>query len=150
MLHEHNHDPYKIKGKVPEPTVCPVCHAVFRAGRWQWAESWPLAAHAETCEACRRIRDHYPAGEVVLKGEALPVRKAEILNLARNLERLETAEHPLHRIMEIDQHADNVVISTTDLHLARRMGEAIYHAFKGTLNWHYNKETCFVRVNWAS
>jgi len=27
LIHERVHDPYKIKSKPPEPTVCPVCNA---------------------------------------------------------------------------------------------------------------------------
>ena len=150
MLHEHIHDPYKIRHKLREPSVCPVCKAVFRAGRWQWAESWPADAHQEICQACRRIRDNYPAGLVTLKGGARYGGQNEMLNLIRNIERSEKAEHPLHRIMKIEQRADTVLVSTTDLHLARRLGEAIHHAYKGTLAWHYNKESCYAQVNWVS
>lgn len=148
MLHEHNHDPYKIRHKLREPSVCPICKAVFHGGRWQWAQSWPADAHQEICQACRRIKDNYPAGLVTLKGGARYGGRDEMLNLIRNVEQLEKAEHPLHRIMKIEQRADTVVVSTTDLHLARRLGEAIHHAYKGTLDWHYNKESCFARVDW--
>ena len=41
---------------------CPACNAVFKDGRWQWAESWPADAHKETCQACHRTKDNYPAG----------------------------------------------------------------------------------------
>ncbi|MDE3067265.1 MAG: ATPase [Verrucomicrobiota bacterium] len=150
LLHEHIHDTYKLRHKFPEPTVCPVCNAVFQNGRWRWAESWPIEAHREMCEACRRIKDQYPAGQVTLKGGAIKGRKTEILNLVRNLEKLESAEHPLHRIMKIEERPHRVVISTTDLHLARRIGEAVCHAHKGRLDWDYNKEACYVRVNWTS
>jgi hypothetical protein len=150
LLQEHNHNPYKIKQKLSEPTVCPECNAVFQGGRWHWAKSWPLDAHREMCEACRRTKDNYPAAEVTLKGGAVRLHKAEMLNLARNLEKLDSAEHPLHRIMKIEDRRNSVVISTTDLHLARRIGEAVCHAHKGKVDWQYNKESCFVRVNWTS
>src|SRR5580765_6633194 len=66
LIHERVHDPYKTKHKLPEPSVCPVCKAVFRHGRWQWAESWPMDARQETCQACHRVKDDYPAGVVRL------------------------------------------------------------------------------------
>ncbi len=62
LIQERVHDPYKTKSKPPEPTVCPVCYAVFKEGRWQWADSWPIDAHRQTCQACHRIQDGYPAG----------------------------------------------------------------------------------------
>ena len=33
---ERVQDTYKTKGKLPEPTVCPQCGAVYHKGRWQW------------------------------------------------------------------------------------------------------------------
>ena len=56
LIHERVHDPYKTKSKLPEPTVCPNCYAVFKEGRWQWADSWPINAHRQTCQACHRTR----------------------------------------------------------------------------------------------
>lgn len=29
-------DPYQQKKKLPEPTQCPSCGAVFAKGRWTW------------------------------------------------------------------------------------------------------------------
>ena len=149
LIQEHNHDPYKSRRKLPEPSVCPSCKAVFRAGRWQWMEAWPLDAHQEICQACRRIKDNYPAGLVTLRGGARHDRHTEMINLIRNVEQAEKADHPLHRIMKIEHHADTVVVTTTNLHLARRLGEAVHHAYKGKLDWHYDKESCFARLNWA-
>ena len=150
LLHERVHNPYQIRYKLPQPTVCPECNAVFQGGRWQWTERWPLDAHREMCEACRRTKDNYPAGEVTLNGRAVREHKAEFINLARNLEAQEKAEHPLHRILQITEGLNRVVISTTNLHLARHIGEAVSHAHKGKLDWHYTKESGFVRVNWES
>jgi hypothetical protein len=42
LIHERVHDPDEVKGKPANPTVCPVCHAVFKEGRWQWAASCPF------------------------------------------------------------------------------------------------------------
>ena len=68
MVHERVHDPYKTKSKLPEPTVCPICSAVFKEGRWHWDDSWPIDAHKQTCQACHRTQDGYPAGVVTVSG----------------------------------------------------------------------------------
>ena len=86
MIRERVHDPYKTRLKLPEPTVCPTCGAVFRAGRWHWETTRPEGANEETCQACHRTSDSYPAGEVTLEGVFLAAHKDEILNLARNVE----------------------------------------------------------------
>jgi len=148
LIHERVHDPYKAKRKLSEPTVCPECGAIFQNGRWQWATSHPYDAHKEICQACRRIRDHYPAGVVSLKGDFVRQHRVEILNLARHHEILEKELHPLHRIIDIKERTRDVVINTTDIHLPRRIGEALRREHKGELEVHYEIENYFVRVNW--
>ncbi len=149
LVREHSHDPYKTKSKFPEPTVCPSCNAVYREGRWQWANSWPADSKQALCQACQRIKDGYPAGVVTLRGSFVMRHKAEILNLARNLEALEKMQHPLHRLMKTEELPDSIVLSTTDIHLPRRIGDALQHAYKGVLELGYGQESCFVRVNWT-
>jgi NMD protein affecting ribosome stability and mRNA decay len=148
LLQEARHDTYQIKEKLPEPTVCPDCGAVFHAGRWQWLEK-PANAHQTSCPACHRTRDKFPAGYVSLSGEFLPAHEAEILQLIRHHESREKAAHPLQRIMDIEKTADGLLVTTTDLHLARGIGEALHHAWQGELDYHYNPEQNLLRVNWS-
>jgi len=62
------HDSYKSKKKLPEPTRCPDCGAVYEMGRWTWGTA-ATDAHQEPCPACHRVRDHFPAGYVTLEPE---------------------------------------------------------------------------------
>ncbi|MBI3849078.1 MAG: ATPase [Verrucomicrobia bacterium] len=148
LIHEMVHDPYKTKRKLSEPTVCPVCNAVFLNGRWRWVDSWPLSANKAICQACHRTKDDYPAGVLILTGPFVRTHKVELINLARHHEREENIEHPLHRIMRIEEHPDSLVIKTTDIHLPRRIADAVHHAYKGELDLHYDKEGYFARANW--
>ena len=149
LIHERVHDPYKTKSKLPEPTVCPNCYAVFKEGRWQWADSWPIDAHKQTCQACHRANDGYPAGIVTVSGSFAVSHRTEILNLARHQEQQENREHPLHRIMEIEERPDSIVIKTTDIHLPHAIGEALHRAYKGSLDLRYTEESYFVDVKWS-
>lgn len=146
-LQEHVHDSYKSRGKPHEPTLCPECGAVFHGGRWQWLPK-PEAAHRETCPACHRIHDHFPAGYVKLEGEFVGQHRAELLNLAHHVEQREKAEHPLQRIMSITDEDGAVLVATTDIHLARGIGDAIHHAYQGHLESHYNPDENLLRVRW--
>jgi NMD protein affecting ribosome stability and mRNA decay len=147
LVQERVHDAYKTKGKLPEPTVCPDCGAVFHEGRWQWLAA-PPGAHRHACPACLRQHDHYPAGYVTLDGEFFASHRAEVMNLVQNEAEHERAEHPLKRIMEIEEKDGMAEVTTTDIHLARQIGEALHHAYQGKLEFHYNPEQNLLRVGW--
>jgi len=140
-------DPYKRPGKLREPTVCPQCGAVYHGGRWQWSER-PKDAHETLCQACLRTNDHYPAGVVTLSGALADQKKTEILHLVRHQEQAEKSEHPMNRIIEIVEAPEEIVINTSDIHLPRRIGEAIHRAFHGKLDMHFDDKAHFVRVSW--
>ena len=148
LIRERVHDPYKTRLKLPDPTVCPRCGAVFHKGRWTW-ESAPGGAHEELCQACRRVSDGYPAGIVTLRGAFLKTHRTEILSLARNQEKMEKSARPLHRIMAIKDKGEEIEITTTDIHLPRRIGQALHNAYKGEFDFHYDENGYFVRVNWT-
>ncbi len=147
LLREHVHDTYKSRRKPPEPSVCPRCAAVYHDGRWQWA-SRPAGAHEHVCPACHRAADKYPACYVTLHGPFLAAHKTELVNIARNTETREKADHPLERIIDIEDGEDTPVIATTDPHLARGIGEALHRACGGELDFHYAEESNLLRVSW--
>ena len=148
LFQELVHDSYKSSRKLREPTRCPDCGAVFQNGRWIWGTA-PAAAHQERCPACHRIHDKFPAGFVALKGAFLAEHRDEILHLIRNHEAKEKAEHPLQRIIAIVDSADGVMVTTTDIHLARDLAQALHRAYKGELELHYNKEDNLLRATWT-
>ena len=148
LLREHVHDPYKTRLKLPEPPTCPDCGAVYRKGRWCWEEA-PPDADAVRCQACHRIHDRYPAGEVTLGGAFLAGHATEIMAIIRKQDALEKAEHPLHRVMDIEEADGAIRVTTTDIHTPRRIGEAVAGAFDGNLEFHYDEESYFIRVRWT-
>jgi hypothetical protein len=147
LFQDFVHDAYKSSEKLPSPTLCPECGAVYSAGRWQWLPG-PDAAHRELCPACHRTRDRFPAGHVRLEGEFAAKHREEVLQLLHNLEKRERSEHPLQRIMDITDAPGAILVTTTDVHLAHGIGEALRHAYKGTLDSHYNREEKLLRVVW--
>jgi NMD protein affecting ribosome stability and mRNA decay len=149
LIKEQVHDPYMSRAKLPEPTVCPGCSAVFHNGRWQWAPTMPADANEELCPACRRIREKVPAGFLTLSGGFFADHRDEIMNLVQHKVEAQKAQHPLKRIMDIEDQDDGAVrITFTDTHLPRGVGEAIEHAYQGELDIHYADEAGIVRVMW--
>jgi NMD protein affecting ribosome stability and mRNA decay len=145
---DHVLDPYEAQQKLAEGTVCPQCGAVFHDGRWRWGTGEERAPQ-ELCAACRRITDKFPAGIVALRGDFAKDQKEQLVRLARHQEQAEKNEHPLNRIISIEEDAQGLVIQTTDIHLPRRIAEAVKRALHGTIETHFEPDGYFVRVDWS-
>ncbi len=147
LIKERRHDPYQERGKCPEPTRCTACGAVFASGRWTW-QSGPENAHQAVCPACRRIADNFPAGYVQLEGPFLQSHREEITNLVQNAEQREKSDRPLERIIAIKQENQHTLITTTGVHVARRIGQALISAYSGDLSFNYADDERSIRVIW--
>ncbi len=147
LIRERNHDTYMARSKYREPTVCPDCGVVYHKGRWQWIAR-PEGAHATLCPACQRMHDRYPGGFLTLSGEFLAKHRDEIVHLARNVEEREKSQHPLQRIMALEPHNDGILITTTQMEMARAIGDAVHHAYQGELDYRYTDEANILRVSW--
>lgn len=148
FLRERVHDPYRSGKKLRESTCCPECGVCYRNGRWAWPKTETTALKRQLCPACRRIEDDYPAGELVLSGSFLASHSDEILATVRHVGDAERNEHPLNRIMAIDQERSTITITTTDVHLPHRIAHAVKDAWGGTTKTHYDLEGYFARVQW--
>lgn len=146
-MDEKTPDPYQEAGKLSEPAVCSNCGAVYREGHWQWVGS-PIDAYLTRCPACKRIHQKMPAGFVMIQGDFAHNHRDEMLSLIHHLETREKSEHPLKRIMWIDYQEDGITITTTDIHLARTIGEALHRAYKGDLDYQFNDAEYLLRVHW--
>jgi hypothetical protein len=85
----------------------------------------------------------------MLRGDFAREHKDEMISLARHQEAAEKKEHPLNRIISIEDDARGIMINTTDIHLPRRIGEAVTRAFHGEIEDHFEKDGYFVRVTWT-
>jgi len=148
LVREEIHDTYKLRGKLEEPTRCPQCGAVYHSGRWSRTTAPVENSREQLCSACHRINDNYPAGKVSLSGSFVTHHKDELIALARNIEATETSEHPMNRIMNISEAPGLLVLTTTDVHLPRRIGHAIRSAWEGELKIHFDKEGYSASVLW--
>lgn len=147
-LFERDIDTYKAKGKLAEPRVCSECNAVYHDGRWQWM-TVPAFANREVCPACHRIKDQIPAGYVTLKGTFYHDHSEELRRLIQHHAEHERSEHPLKRIIAIDIEQDAMLVTTTDTHLARGIGEALHHAYQGKLEINNVSGEGPIRVHWT-
>lgn len=148
VLDTQRHDPYQPAGKYREPTRCPDCGAVYHHGHWQVGEA-PAATHDEACPACRRMRDHLPAGVLALRGDFVTGQRAEIVRVVRNAEARERIEHCQNRVMAVVDVPGGMDVTTTDIHSPQRIGAALQRAYDGHLDVRYSHDDYGVRVTWT-
>jgi len=136
--------------KLADVTACPECGATYREGRWTWQPA-PVGSSEQQCPACKRIADRYPAGVLHVEGAFAALHRADLIGLVRNVEERERAEHPLNRVMSIEENGNGFVVETTDGKLAQALGRALHKAYAGQLEHPpttADKEN-LVRVRWA-
>ena len=149
-------DPYLAKGGPHEMAICKKCHAIYHKKRWFFDK----AVYEENinkkitqkvlCPACQKIKDKFPGGIIILKGEFLKNKEErdEVLGLVKNEEELAKSINPLARIIEIRKKASEINITTTNEKLAQRLGRAIYKAHKGKVKYNWSHDVKLLRVDW--
>ncbi len=147
LVKERHHDTYKGRRKCASATLCMNCDAIFVDGRWTWIKGVE-SIKKTVCPACRRIKDNYPAGQIEISGSFFERHQHELLNLIRNREKQEKEQHPMERIMDIGADKGYAMITTTGVHLARRIGEALAHSYQGELDFQYGDAEKTIRVSW--
>jgi len=138
------------QGKLPDIAACPDCGASYRKGRWTW-QAAPADAHPQRCPACERTADRLPAGVVSAEGAFATAHREDLIGLVRNVEQRERDEHPLKRVMRIEETPSGFLVETTDAKLARSLGRALHKAYAGTLDEPPTsaEPENLVRVRWA-
>jgi hypothetical protein len=66
----------------------------------------------------------------------------------KHCEEKEKAAHPVQRIMAIEDSREGVLVTTTDVHLARSIAERVHDSCKGSLVFQYSKDENLLRATW--
>lgn len=146
----HSMDVYQEKSGVSGAAYCD-CGAVFSNKRWHLEEhgAKPPKAHRIACPACRRITDRNPAGIVSLNGSFLTDHGSEIDNLIKKTAQAAASKNPLGRVMDISKVKDGVIITTTDVKLAQKIGREVFKSHGGELQFTWSHSEDPVRVHWS-
>jgi NMD protein affecting ribosome stability and mRNA decay len=147
LIKDKRHDAYQEREKLPEPTLCTQCNALYVNGRWTW-NTEPDRTYRTVCPACRRIAANYPAGYITLRGSFLAEHQHEIMNLILNEEKREKSDRPLERIISVVGVGSQIEVTTTGIHVARRIGDSLSRAYDGELSFRYADSDRSIRVYW--
>lgn len=147
-------DPY-LPEAGQEAASCTQCHALYQGKRWFFDEKLfeRLAGTDQVrevvCPTCRKIRDHYPEGILILRGEFLAQHKEEIIGLLKKEAGRVSKRNVQDRIIQMAPDGDQFVVETTTEKLAQHLGRTVYKAYKGDLNFRWSEMDKFVRVYWS-
>jgi hypothetical protein len=147
LIKDNRKDTYIDQIALKDPAACSKCNAVYTNSRWTWKTTEQITGKT-TCPACRRISDNYPAGYIEIKGNFFLLHSTDITNLVNNVERLEKTERPLERIISIIESKGKTIITTTGIHIARRIGEALKRSYQGNYLFQYADGEKSIRVFW--
>lgn len=132
---------------VPAPASCSDCKAVYYEGQWRWG-TVPLSANETRCPACERLRCHLPAATLTLQGASVTKHRDEFKRVALQREQALQTDNPLQRIMDMAPTPRGMSITTTEVQLARDIGEALREVYGGSLVAEYDKQG-MLRVRWS-
>lgn len=80
--------------------------------------------------------------------QLLNARMKKILNLIRNAEKQEKGEQRMERLITI-LDKEHTLITTNGIHLARRIRDALSHAYQGNLDFIWGDAEKSIRVTWS-
>lgn len=139
---------YRRAAKAAGGLVCKDCGIIQHAGEWYFGA--PPLARLTTgrCPACRRVADKYPAGTLRVPTSFLAGRQRDVLRLVRNIAAAEKLEHPLERLMTIEEADGHMVVTTTGIHLARALAHKLAKQFHRKPRFRYADGEELVFVEW--
>jgi len=151
---EKLHDPYITEKALKEPTICPVCSAIYHKKRWQFDKKMLAELKlskkytSQKCPADRKIEDNYPMGIINLSGSFVAEHRDELVNLIKSEERHALEKNPLEKIMSIKTTKDGIQVETTSETLALRIGRILTRAYKGKHEYSFSYGDKYVTIEW--
>jgi hypothetical protein len=134
--------------KGPNALVC-ACGLFHHRGAWHLGPPPLVELREATCPSCKRIRRGRPGGTLKIPPRFLGSLR-EIVNLIYNCERRERAEHPLERLVNIRDESGGLRVTTTGVHLARRIARSLAHRFHEKPRMRFGAGKDELVVDWES
>lgn len=149
------HDPYITEKGLHEPTICPVCNAVYHKKHWSFNADLRNEAlknkdtRYQKCPADRKIEDGYAMGKVILSGGFISEHMEELMNVIKSEERRAVENNPMDRLMKLEKKNGGIYVETTSDALAMRIGHHLKESYKGgDEEFKFRSGDKFVEIMW--
>jgi hypothetical protein len=131
-------------GRLPEPSVCERCGAVFSRRLWRRDRKVTGAflerARWVRCPACVQTAEQTGFGRVVIRGAYALANEAVIRRRIANVASRAARTQPERRTSTIDRHDDLIEVITTSQKLAHRIVRELKKSFRGRASYAWSDD----------
>jgi hypothetical protein len=132
------------RGRLPEPSACERCGAVFRRRVWRRGER---VSHAElaracwvVCPACEQASREEYFGRVLIRGAYAAAREAVIRRRIENVATRAGFTQPEQRIVSVERRGPVLEVLTTSQQLAHRIVHELKKLFRGRASYTWSDD----------
>jgi hypothetical protein len=140
-------------GRLPEPSVCDRCGAVYARRSWRVDRvlssellervSWTV------CPACAQHRSGVAYGRLVMSGTFVAEHEEEIRRRIANVEKRARCTQPERRVLSVDHEGDALVVLTTSQKLAHRIASELKKTFGGRVRFAWATRDGALNATWT-
>ena len=143
-----------------EIIFCSNCQSVYYKKSWHHNKNFPpkagpsLAEKFKLCPACQMIKNKEFEGQLTISNFPSTL-KIDLDRLIRNFCQRAFERDPLHRLIDIKNVSDNLIVTTTENQLAVKLAKKIKEVFnknKVQIKISYSPEpsdTVYIKINFA-
>lgn len=134
----------KRTGRLPEPSVCERCGAVFARRTWRLGRRLSGAlldrARWTKCPACKQAGSGEYRGRVVVRGAIAAEQETAIRRRVANVDALARMMQPERRVVSAERDGAVFEVLTTSQKLAHRIARELKKAFGGRVAYKWSDD----------
>jgi hypothetical protein len=127
-------------GRLPEPSACDRCGAVFARRTWRRTRVVPEGVRWTVCPACAQTREQTGFGRIVVRGAFALAHEDDIRRRIANVGARAGRTQPERRVASIERGDGALEILTTSQKLAHRIVHELKKQFRGRATYAWSDD----------